>query len=60
VEKEGLKNGGGYVGNFLHLFDWTAKSRKKLFSSKSDLPGINCIPRDQNIQCQISELLFRL
>lgn len=38
VEKEGSKNGGGYVGSFFHLFDWTAKSRKKLFS-KSDLPG---------------------
>lgn len=37
VEKEGSKNGGGYVGSFFHLFDWTAKSRKKLFS-KSDLP----------------------
>lgn len=40
VEKEGLKSGGGYVGSFFHLFDWTAKSRKKLFSSKSDLAGI--------------------
>jgi hypothetical protein len=40
VEKEGLKSGGGYVGSFFQLFDWTAKSRKKLFSSKSDLPGI--------------------
>ncbi|GAV87874.1 DUF4378 domain-containing protein/VARLMGL domain-containing protein [Cephalotus follicularis] len=39
VEKEGSKNGGGYVGGLLQLFDWTAKSRKKLFSSKSDLPG---------------------
>lgn len=37
MEKEGLKSGGGYVGSFFHLFDWTAKSRKKLFSSKSDL-----------------------
>ncbi|XP_048321868.2 uncharacterized protein LOC107433199 [Ziziphus jujuba] len=37
VEKEGSKNGAGYVGGFFHLFDWKAKSRKKLFSSKSDL-----------------------
>jgi hypothetical protein len=35
VEKEGTKNG----GSFFHLFDWTSKSRKKLFASKSDLPG---------------------
>ncbi|PON62003.1 GPI-anchored adhesin-like protein [Parasponia andersonii] len=34
-EKEGSKNG---VGGFFHLFDWTAKSRKKLFSNKLDLP----------------------
>lgn len=39
VEKEGLKSGAGHVGGFFQLFDWTAKSRKKLFSSKSDLPG---------------------
>ncbi|EEF43050.1 conserved hypothetical protein [Ricinus communis] len=39
VEKEGSKNGAGYVGGFFQLFDWTAKSRKKLFSSKSDLPA---------------------
>ncbi|KAJ4848407.1 hypothetical protein Tsubulata_032778 [Turnera subulata] len=38
VEKEGSKSGGGYVGGFFQLFDWTAKSRKKLFSSKSDFP----------------------
>ncbi|KAL5782191.1 hypothetical protein ACOSP7_007220 [Xanthoceras sorbifolium] len=38
IEKEGSKNGGGYVGGFFQLFDWTAKSRKKLFSSKSDFP----------------------
>ncbi|GLT99041.1 hypothetical protein SLE2022_165090 [Rubroshorea leprosula] len=37
IEKEGSR-GGGYVGGFLQLFDWTAKSRKKLFSSKSDFP----------------------
>lgn len=37
IEKEGSKSG-GYVGGFFQLFDWTAKSRKKLFSSKSDLP----------------------
>lgn len=41
IEKEGSKSGGGYVGGFFQLFDWTAKSRKKLFSSKSDLPGIS-------------------
>ncbi|KAJ6726492.1 PHOSPHATIDYLINOSITOL N-ACETYLGLUCOSAMINYLTRANSFERASE SUBUNIT P DOWN SYNDROME CRITICAL REGION PROTEIN 5 -RELATED [Salix purpurea] len=38
IEKEVSKSGGGYVGGFFQLFDWTAKSRKKLFSSKSDLP----------------------
>ncbi|XVF28242.1 hypothetical protein REPUB_Repub15cG0012600 [Reevesia pubescens] len=38
VDKEGNKNGGGYVGGFFQLFDWTAKSQKKLFSSKSDFP----------------------
>ncbi|WCJ23385.1 hypothetical protein M5689_005412 [Euphorbia peplus] len=38
VEKESSKNGGGYVGGFFQLFDWTAKSRKKLFSNKSELP----------------------
>ncbi|CAN1281404.1 hypothetical protein LINPERPRIM_LOCUS17719 [Linum perenne] len=32
MEKEATKNG------FFQLFDWSAKSRKKLFSSKSDLP----------------------
>ncbi|KAL6990042.1 hypothetical protein U1Q18_015793 [Sarracenia purpurea var. burkii] len=38
-EKHGSKGGGGYVGGLLQLFDWNAKSRKKLFSSKSDLSG---------------------
>lgn len=38
IEKQGSKSG-GYVGGFLQLFDWNAKSRKKLFSSKSDIPG---------------------
>ncbi|XP_059291000.1 uncharacterized protein LOC132044522 [Lycium ferocissimum] len=38
AEKHGSKSGGGYVGGFLQLFDWNAKSRKKLFSSKSDIP----------------------
>ncbi|CAK7326396.1 unnamed protein product [Dovyalis caffra] len=38
IEKESSKSGGGYVGGFFQLFDWTAKSRKKLFSNKSDLP----------------------
>ncbi|KAK4380094.1 hypothetical protein RND71_001956 [Anisodus tanguticus] len=37
AEKHGSKSG-GYVGGFLQLFDWNAKSRKKLFSSKSDIP----------------------
>ncbi|XP_057476077.1 uncharacterized protein LOC130764053 isoform X2 [Actinidia eriantha] len=37
IEKHGSKGGGGYVGDFLQLFDWNAKSRKKLFSRKSDL-----------------------
>lgn len=32
VEKRGVK------GGFLQLFDWNGKSRKKLFSSKSDIP----------------------
>ncbi|KAL4387999.1 hypothetical protein GQ457_09G024200 [Hibiscus cannabinus] len=38
VDKESSRNGGGYVGGFFQLFDWSAKSRKKLFSSKSDFP----------------------
>ncbi|KAI7729641.1 hypothetical protein M8C21_005079 [Ambrosia artemisiifolia] len=40
AHKHGSKGGGGsgYVGGFLHLFDWNAKSRKKLFSSKSESP----------------------
>ncbi|KAL1539134.1 hypothetical protein AAHA92_27795 [Salvia divinorum] len=29
--------GGNYIGGFLHMFDWNAKSRKKLFSSKSEV-----------------------
>ncbi|KAK9291512.1 hypothetical protein L1049_019460 [Liquidambar formosana] len=33
VDKRGLK------GGFLQLFDWTGKSRKKLFSNISELPG---------------------
>ncbi|KAE9591650.1 hypothetical protein Lal_00038840 [Lupinus albus] len=37
VEKEGTKIGGGYVGGFFQLFDWTSKSRKKLFANKSEL-----------------------
>nr|XP_029146144.1 uncharacterized protein LOC112723137 isoform X1 [Arachis hypogaea]XP_029146145.1 uncharacterized protein LOC112723137 isoform X1 [Arachis hypogaea]XP_029146146.1 uncharacterized protein LOC112723137 isoform X1 [Arachis hypogaea]XP_029146147.1 uncharacterized protein LOC112723137 isoform X1 [Arachis hypogaea] len=39
VEKEGTKSEGGYVGGLFRLFDWTSKSRKKLFATKSDLPG---------------------
>ncbi|KAJ0714899.1 hypothetical protein HanPI659440_Chr13g0494621 [Helianthus annuus] len=40
AHKHGSKSSGGsgYVGGFLHLFDWNAKSRKKLFSSKSESP----------------------
>ncbi|XP_050373208.1 uncharacterized protein LOC126790884 [Argentina anserina] len=37
AEKEGVRNGAGHVGGFFQLFDWSSKSRKKLFSSKSDL-----------------------
>lgn len=33
VEKRGVK------GGFFQLFDWNGKSRKKLFSSRSELPG---------------------
>ncbi|KAJ8445000.1 hypothetical protein Cgig2_029194 [Carnegiea gigantea] len=36
-DKHGSKSG-RYVGGLLHLFDWNAKSKKKLFSSKSDSP----------------------
>lgn len=36
MEKQGLKSGSG----FFQMFDWNAKSRKKLFSSKSDFPGM--------------------
>lgn len=39
VEKEGVRNGSGHVGGFFQLFDWSSKSQKKLFSSKSELPG---------------------
>lgn len=38
AEKHCSKSGGGYVGGLLQLFDWNAKSRKKLFSSKSTVP----------------------
>ncbi|KAL3508149.1 hypothetical protein ACH5RR_033531 [Cinchona calisaya] len=38
AEKHVSKSGGGYVGGLLQLFDWNAKSRKKLFSSKSGVP----------------------
>ncbi|CAI8590206.1 unnamed protein product [Vicia faba] len=41
VEKEGTKGG----GSFFHLFDWTSKSRKKLFASKSDLP--ECLKQER-------------
>ncbi|KAK6146211.1 hypothetical protein DH2020_020080 [Rehmannia glutinosa] len=37
IDKQGSK-GGNYVGGFFQMFDWNAKSRKKLFSSKSDVP----------------------
>lgn len=39
AEKHYAKSGGGYVGGLLQLFDWNAKSRKKLFSSKSTVSG---------------------
>ncbi|XP_042022846.1 uncharacterized protein LOC121770115 [Salvia splendens] len=29
--------GGNYIGGFLQMFDWNANSRKKLFSSKSEV-----------------------
>ncbi|KAK9136727.1 hypothetical protein Sjap_007321 [Stephania japonica] len=56
TEKQGSKSGGGYVGGFRQLFDWNGKSRKKLFSSKSDLPegskqekdSDECFPTAQN------------
>ncbi|KAH9626265.1 hypothetical protein KSS87_011155 [Heliosperma pusillum] len=35
-ERHGSKSG-RYVGGFLQLFDWNAKSRKKLFPSTSDV-----------------------
>ncbi|CAA0834843.1 Unknown protein [Striga hermonthica] len=38
IEKQGSR-GGNYVGGFLQMFDWHAKSRKKLFSGKSDSAG---------------------
>lgn len=42
AQKHGSKgSGGGYVGGLLQLFDWNVKSRKKLFASKSDVPGIS-------------------
>ncbi|XP_027119822.1 uncharacterized protein [Coffea arabica] len=41
AEKHGSKSGGGYVGGLLHLFDWNAKSRKKLFSSKPSIPELS-------------------
>ncbi|XP_073053367.1 uncharacterized protein [Primulina eburnea] len=37
IDKKSSK-GGNYVGGFLQMFDWNAKSRKKLFSSQPDLP----------------------
>ncbi|PWA66787.1 DUF3741-associated sequence motif protein [Artemisia annua] len=42
AQKHGSKggSGGGYVGGFLNLFDWNAKARKKLFSSKSESPEL--------------------
>lgn len=39
IEKQSSK-GGNYVGGFLQMFDWNAKSRKKLFSNKPEVPGI--------------------
>lgn len=37
IEKQSSK-GGNYVGGFLLMFDWNAKSRKKLFSNKPEIP----------------------
>lgn len=37
IEKQSSK-GGNYVGGFLQMFDWNAKSRKKLFSNKPEVP----------------------
>ncbi|KZV33417.1 hypothetical protein F511_38634 [Dorcoceras hygrometricum] len=37
MEKK-VSNGGNYVGSLLQLFDWNAKSRKKLFLTNSELP----------------------
>ncbi|CAK9138926.1 unnamed protein product [Ilex paraguariensis] len=39
AEKQSTKGGGGYVGGIFQLFDWNAKSRKKLVFSKSNLPA---------------------
>lgn len=49
VDKAGSKTG-GYVGGFFQLFDWKAKSRKKLFSSKSDFPGTTVFPMQIRMQ----------
>lgn len=53
----GVKNEGGYVGGFFHLFDWTSKSHKKLFATKSDLPGTctACLECDGSgcVSCQL-------
>ncbi|KAK4405498.1 hypothetical protein Sango_0556300 [Sesamum angolense] len=53
IEKQSSK-GGNYVGGFLQLFDWNAKSRKKLFSSKSDLPGGSSIKGSSDHSCASS------
>ncbi|KAK6161030.1 hypothetical protein DH2020_004411 [Rehmannia glutinosa] len=37
IEKQGSK-GGNYVGGLFQLFDWNAKSQKKLLSSNADSP----------------------
>ncbi|KAK9161706.1 hypothetical protein Syun_008047 [Stephania yunnanensis] len=54
TEKQGSKSGGGYVGGFRQLFDWNGKSRKKLFSSKSDLP-VECYFLSTEFSIQIEE-----
>ncbi|KAL7080876.1 hypothetical protein ACP275_14G005600 [Erythranthe tilingii] len=55
IEKQGSK-GGNYVGGLLQMFDWNAKSRKKLFSSKSDVPELS----KQKKRCEGNSPMTRL
>ncbi|KAL7123784.1 hypothetical protein ABFS83_14G005600 [Erythranthe nasuta] len=55
IEKQGSK-GGNYVGGLLQMFDWNAKSRKKLFSSKSDVPELT----KQKKRCEGNSPMTRL